>query len=101
MGEPCIDSAMPAGMARLRAETGLREGAVPASLPDALTATPTYEMARDAFLLRLPTGLAFHYRRGVGTVYARPAGMTDGEVGLFFDGSVYGAIAWLNGRRRL
>ncbi|MES2054944.1 MAG: hypothetical protein V4564_03315 [Pseudomonadota bacterium] len=89
--------AISAGMARLQAEAGLREGAVPASLPDALTVTPTYEISPNAFLLRLPTGLAFHYRRGVGTTYARPAGMADGEVSLFFDGSVYGAIAWLNG----
>jgi hypothetical protein len=86
-----------AGMARLQAETGLCEGGVPASLPGALTMTPTYEISPDAFLLRLPTGLAFHYRRGAGTVYARPVGMADGEVRLFFDGSVYGAIAWLNG----
>jgi hypothetical protein len=97
MAELPVDRGVPAGMARLQAETGLTEGAVPASLPDALTVTPTYEIAHDAFLLRLPTGLAFHYRRGAGTVYTRPEGIADGEVGLFFDGSVYGAIAWLNG----
>ncbi|WCM28759.1 hypothetical protein NDN01_07590 [Sphingomonas sp. QA11] len=85
------------GMARLQAETVLREGAVPESLPDALTVTRTYEISRDAFLLRLPMGLAFHYRRGAGTIYACAASVSDKEVSLFFDGSVYGAIAWLNG----
>lgn len=97
MGKPRIDIALPAGVERLRAETGLRDGPVPSCLPGALTVTPTYEISHDAFLLRLPTGLAFYYRRGTGTVCARPAGMEDREVALFFDGSVYGAIAWLNG----
>lgn len=97
MEEFPINMAVPAGMARLQAEVGLSEGSVPASLPNALTVTPTYEISHDAFLLRLPRGLAFHYRRGAGTVYARTKDILDKEVRLFFDGSVYGAIAWLNG----
>ncbi len=97
MEERHIGAAMPVGMARFQAEIGLNEGSVPPSLPNALTVTPTYEISHDAFLLRLPRGLAFHYRRGAGTVYARTADVSDKEVRLFFDGSVYGAIAWLNG----
>jgi len=85
------------GIERLKTESRLREGPVPDALVDPLTVTPTYAISRDAFLLRLPMGLSFHYRRGAGTVYARSASVSDKEVALFFDGSVYGAIAWLNG----
>jgi len=82
---------------QLEAERRLIEGAVPAHIDAALRSTPTYQISADAFLLRLPMGLAFHYQRGFGTVYERASGVSDDEVALFFEGSVYGAIAWLNG----
>ena len=85
------------GLQRLNDERGLREGDVPAALDNARLVTPTYQIAVDSFLLALPSGLRFHYRRGYGTVYTRPATVTDAEVDLFFEGSVYGAIAWING----
>ena len=85
------------GAARIEAERHLVEGRVPATLEGALRITPTYQIASDAFLLRLPMGLAFHYQRGIGTIYERSGGVSDDEVSLFFEGAVYGAIAWLNG----
>lgn len=51
----------------------------------------------DAFLLRLPSGLKFHYQKGRGVTVSRPVDMADPEVKLFLNGSVYGAIAWING----
>jgi hypothetical protein len=81
----------------LATESALHEGATPQTLPDALKHAPTYAIARDAFLLKLPSGLAFHYQRGKGVTVSRPSQVTDAEVALFFNGSVYGAIAWLNG----
>ncbi len=84
-------------MTMLATETVLRDGETPQSLPDALFQTPTYAITRDSFLLKLPSGLAFHYVRGQGVVVSRPDSVTDAEVSLFFNGSVYGAIAWLNG----
>jgi hypothetical protein len=81
----------------LQSETALIAGATPQTLPGALAETPTYAMTRDAFLLKLPSGLAFHYQRGQGVIVSRPDGVSDAEVALFFNGSVYGAIAWLNG----
>jgi hypothetical protein len=81
----------------LAREAVVSDGLTPDSLPGALAETPTYAIARDAFLLKLPSGLSFHYRRGTGVVVSRPDGITDAEVALFFNGSVYGAIAWLNG----
>lgn len=86
-----------ASMALLAAETTLREGAVPAAIPGTLKEMPTFAIARDAFLLRLPGGLRFHYRQGSGVTFARPDHVTDAEVALFLNGSVYGAIAWING----
>lgn len=84
-------------LTRLRGELDLREVAVPAALDDALAQAATFQISRDAFLLTLPNGLAFHYRRGAGTAYRRTPEVTDDEVALFFEGSVFGAIAWLNG----
>jgi hypothetical protein len=81
----------------LASESALREGVVPDSLPDPIRRVATFELASDAFLLRLPSGLRFHYRKGQGVVMQRPAGVDDLEVAVFLNGSVYGAIAWLNG----
>jgi hypothetical protein len=85
------------GMARLMSEMALREGEVPDRLDAPLAATPVHQIGADAFLLSLPMGLAFHYRRGAGTVFRRWPGVGDDAVALFFEGTVLGAIAWLNG----
>lgn len=84
-------------MALLAAESAIREGAVPDTLPDPLRETPTYVLTRDAFLLRLPSGLKFHYRKGDGVVVERPATVSEMDITAFLNGSVYGAIVWLNG----
>lgn len=81
----------------LAAESALSEGDTPQTLQGALKQAPTYAIARDAFLLKLPSGLAFHYQQGKGVTVSRPPHVTDAEVALFFNGSVYGAIAWING----
>lgn len=80
-----------------RNELRLSEGPVPATIDDPLRVTPHWQIGRDAFRMTLPSGLAFHYRRGHGTVFARGPDVSDDEVALFFDGSVRGAIAWLAG----
>jgi hypothetical protein len=84
-------------LTRLHGDLELFEGGVPAELEGASAVGHVYQISTDAFLLTLPTGLAFHYRRGVGTAFRRSASTTDDEVALFFDGWVFGAIAWLNG----
>lgn len=83
--------------ALLAREVQLREGATPAALQNPLAAGPLYWITADAFLLQLPSGLRFHYQRGAGVVFSRPAGVPDAEVSLFHSGSVYGAVVWLNG----
>ncbi len=84
-------------IALLTAESATREGATPDTLPNALKEMPTYAIARDAFLLKLPSGLNFHYEQGKGVTVSRPDSVSDMEVALFLNGSVYGAIAWING----
>lgn len=81
----------------MRAETSAQEGYVPKTLNNALTENSLYAISKDAFLLDLPSGLRFYYARGKGVLYSRPKSVSDSEVKLFLNGTVYGAIAWLNG----
>ncbi len=84
-------------MALLADESMMREGETPETLPNALNETPNYAIARDAFLLKLPSGLHFYYRQGKGVTVSYPDDVSHLEVSLFLNGSVYGAIAWING----
>jgi len=84
-------------MSLLACEACVVEGETPAFLPDALRRTPTYEITRDAFLMRVPNGLVLHYARGQGVTASRPPHVPEREINLFRNGSVYGAIAWING----
>ena len=77
-------------------ETRLIEGEVPETLRHARDVTSIYAIAPDQFLLRLP-GMAFHYVRGRGITYSRAHETPRTEVELFLNGSVYGAVAYLNG----
>lgn len=81
----------------MAAESTIYDGDVPQTLSNPLREAPTFAIAADAFLLKLPNGLRFHYARGKGVAVERPDTVTDAEVTLFFNGSVYGAIAWING----
>jgi hypothetical protein len=78
-------------------DLALSEGPVGDAIEAPLFETPSWQIGRDAFRMILPSGLAFHYRRGHGTVFSRAPEVSDDEVALFFDGSVRGAIAWLGG----
>ncbi|MEZ5819116.1 MAG: hypothetical protein R3D44_18760 [Hyphomicrobiaceae bacterium] len=90
-------SAADAVRALLESECAARIGEVPGKLNGALVETPAISIARDAFLLRLPDGLAFAYRRGDGVTVQRPPHVRDAEVEVYLNGSVHGAIAWING----
>lgn len=78
-------------------ETAWRRGVVP---PD-LDGTPVREwgwaMTGDAFLLRTDSGYAYLYRRGEGVIIERAEDADPQEEPLWFNGSVYAAIASLNG----
>lgn len=85
------------GAAYLQHEAEIRDGTPPVRLSGAVKSTPTYEISADAFLLRVPNGLVLHYRRGEGVTASRPAGVAASDIAVFLNGSVYGAIAWING----
>ena len=81
----------------LSAETQAREGETPQKLSNVLTEGAGFSLSRDAFLLSLPSGLRFHYAQGRGVCFSRSDKVADAEVRLFLNGSVYGAVAWING----
>ncbi len=86
-----------ASAALLSQESEIREGSPPDRLPGAIQRRPTYEISADSFLLRVPNGLVLHYRKGEGVTASRPADVAASDIPLFLKGSVYGAIAWING----
>jgi hypothetical protein len=51
----------------------------------------------DRFLLRTADGLSFHYRKGEGITISRRPGADCSEEQLWLNGSVYSAVACING----
>ena len=84
-------------MSLLERETRLRSGRVPQGIGGEVGPTNGWQITPDAFLLRAENGLAFHYSRGEGVVFERGEGTSEATVSLYFNGSVHGAIAWMNG----
>jgi hypothetical protein len=78
-------------------ETRVAYGAVPRSLgPDPLPPS-SWQLVGDEFLLRAEGEHYFHYRRREGITVERGAGAIVDEEPLWLDGSVYSAIASING----
>ncbi|MBC2664623.1 hypothetical protein H7F51_03710 [Novosphingobium flavum] len=78
-------------------EMRLRPGPVPAALGGSSVAVGKHLLRGDEFVLREP-GLAFHYRKGEGVTVERQPGPADpDEEELFLNGSVYAAVAAING----
>ncbi len=82
---------------RMTNEMRLIAGSVPGHLADALYETATCALAADAFVLRLPNGIVYYYRRGEGVRIDRPTHADERDVTLFLNGSVFAAVALLNG----
>jgi hypothetical protein len=79
------------------AEMQVRFGPVPDHLPGMTVLDEAFAMTCDSLLFRTPGGVAFHYRRGEGVVAHLPdEGLLD-EYDLYLRGTVFGAVAWLNG----
>jgi hypothetical protein len=81
----------------MQRETGVRYGPVPHALRDEPLPEMSWQMAGDCFLLRGTGGLYFHYRLGEGIAIERGPGADADEEYLWLNGSVYAAIASLNG----
>jgi len=72
----------------------------PGRAPEALGGVPVgpghYRLEGDEFLMR-EQGLAFHYRQGEGVSVERAPGADTSEEELFLHGTVYAAVACING----
>jgi len=86
-----------AALALMRRETELRVGPVARALDGRSVEPGHYRINRDEFLLWTDTGLGFHYRRSCGVTLDQTAPVPAGEIELWHHGSVYAAIAALNG----
>lgn len=78
-------------------EMRLRSEPLPDRIEDALVATPTIEIRADSFLFITPAGTRFHYEKGRGIAIDESADSTPQETDLYYHGTVYGAVAWING----
>jgi hypothetical protein len=81
----------------LERETRLSYGPVPDRLFDAPLPQMTWQMKSDEFLLRAEGNHYFHYRPGEGITIHRGEDADASEESLWLNGSVYAAIASMNG----
>lgn len=81
----------------LERETRVDYGPVPRSLLGPPLAETSWQMLDDEFLLRGEGDHYFHYRKGRGVTVERGASFDESEESLWLNGSVYAAIASLNG----
>ena len=84
-------------MALMARETRWKHGQVPRVL-GGVAVEPGYRIiAEGEFLLRCASGYGYHYVPGAGITVERPEGGEPAEEALWLNGSVYAAVACLNG----
>ena len=81
----------------MRRETRIRYGQVPRSLSDDPLREMSWQLLGETFLLRGEGDHYFHYRKGEGVTIERGADADVSEESLWLNGSVYSAVASLNG----
>ncbi len=92
-----IDRSVSAQSSLMARETRLVDGLVPRSLTDSPLPEQTWQMREDRFLLRGEGEHYFYYRKGEGVAIHRGAGADPSEESLWLNGSLYSAIASING----
>ena len=78
-------------------ETSVSLGRVPHAILDDPVPDMGWQIRSDEFLLRAPGDHYFYYRKGDGITIERGPGADISEEALWLNGSVYAAIACLNG----
>jgi hypothetical protein len=78
-------------------ETSVEYGRVPHTLYDTPLGETSWQLDGDRFLLRAEGKHYFYYRKGQGIIVERGAGADLTEESLWLNGSVYSAIASMNG----
>jgi hypothetical protein len=91
-----VETGHPA-QALLARETRTRRGPVPRELGGVAVGEDAWFLHGDSFVLRAADGIGFHYRRGEGVCVEQPAGADPRDVRLWLNGSVYAAVAAING----
>lgn len=83
-------------IALMRREMTLRQGAVPSELGGRAIGPGQHRLDGDSYVLRAPD-VAFLYRKGEGIVVERAGGRPAEAEELYLSGSIYAAVACLNG----
>lgn len=78
-------------------ETQARAGSVPGGLGDFRVGPGEQRLIGGEYLMRTHSGLAFHYVRGKGVTVGHDSGVDAVEAELWLKGSVYCAVAAING----
>ena len=78
-------------------ETRVREGSVPRKLAGTALLDDSWALHGDEFAFRTLDGVGLHYRRGAGITLEQPAGIDPRTIELWLNGTLYAAIAALNG----
>lgn len=81
----------------IKDEMRLRSDPLPDRIEDPLVVTPNIEIRADSFLFITPAGTRYHYEKGRGIAVDESAESTPQETDLYYHGTVYGAVAWING----
>ena len=84
-------------LALMARETMVREGAVPRILAGIAVPDDRWVLNGGEFLFRTIEGIGLYYRRNAGIVLERPPGTDPRSVELWLNGTLYAAIAALNG----
>lgn len=84
-------------IALMARETRVREAAVTRSLGGIAVPEEGWVLCGDEFLMRAGAGVGLYYRRGEGITLERPPGADPRTIALWLDGTLYAAIAALNG----
>ena len=85
------------GPALLADEAQVRYGPVPRELGGRAMPPGSMLLVDDCFLLRSLTGYGYFYRKGEGVIVERDDDVDPAEEALWLNGSVYAAIASING----
>lgn len=83
--------------AHLHHEMRVRLGAVPLSIADPVFDDGTFVLSNNAFLFTTETGVRYHYAVSDGITASVPSAAAEPDFRLFLWGTVFGAVAWLNG----
>jgi hypothetical protein len=84
-------------LALMAGETRVREGSVPRELAGNAVPDDRWMLDGEEFLFRTIEGIGLYYRRGAGITLESPPGTDPRSIELWLNGTLYAAIAALNG----